>query len=268
MWFKVENNRSSIGQKYLVRCNPEIAGSRVIEERPAKGTASARKTAEILASSLNVTATVYGNDSAGEFVYGVYEVADGAAAAENPVIKRLFAESATASLSFKDQLLANIPEDTIKGFAAISAALGYFVAQHKQIRRSSTPQISYSTLFRIFCGDGESTTLSLPSDDATIAILTRKLANLPDWMWLKELPGLGDPERAVVMPAIRPNKVMLNIDGELQVIRPGTVFRGKVPGKSAQFMLVVQRDNRPSVRARDSIGLRRGRDCHSRHSAT
>jgi hypothetical protein len=76
----------------------------------------------------------------------------GAAAAQSPIIKRLFAESASATFSFKDQLLANIPEDTIKGFAAMSAALGYFVAL-KQIRRSSTPQISYSTLFRIFCGE-------------------------------------------------------------------------------------------------------------------
>jgi AAA+ superfamily predicted ATPase len=254
MWFKVESKRSSIGQKFVVRCNSEIAGSAVMEERPVKGTAAARKTAEILASSLSVTATD-GADAAGEFVYGVYEAANGAASAESPIIKRLFAESAAASLSFKDQLLASIPEDTIKGFAAMSAALGYFVAQHKQIRRSSTPQISYSTLFRIFCGEGEPTTLTLPSDDATIAILTRKLANMSEWTWLRELTGLGDPERNVVMPAMRPNKFMLNIDGELQVIRPATVFRGTVPGKSAQFMLVVQRDNRPSVRARDSVGL-------------
>ena len=33
------------------------------------------------------------------------------------------------------------------------------------------------------------------------------------------------------------------------------MFRGTVPDKSAQFMLVVQRDQRPSVRIRDSIGL-------------
>lgn len=255
MWFKVENKRSSIAQRYVVRCNSEIAGSPVIEERPVKGTTAARKTAEILASSLSVTATVYGTDAEGEFVYGVYEVSDGAATAQSAVIKRLFAESAAASLSLKDQLLANIPDETIKGFAAMSAALGYFVAQHKQIRRSSTPQISYSTLFRIFCGEGEPTTLTLPSDDATIAILTRNLSEMAGWMWLSELPGLGDPERAVVMPTARPNKVTLNIDGELQVIRPRTVFRGTVPGKSAQFMLVVQRDNRPSVRARDSVGL-------------
>lgn len=145
MWFKVENKRSSVGQKFVVRCNSEIAGKRILEERPAKGTAAARKTAEVLASTLNVTATVYGADAAGEFVYGVHEVADGAAAASSPIIKRLFAESAAASLAFKDQLLADVPEDTIKGFATISAALGCIVAQHKQIKRATTPQISYST---------------------------------------------------------------------------------------------------------------------------
>jgi AAA+ superfamily predicted ATPase len=256
MWFKVENKRSSAGQKFVVRCNSEIAGSRVIEERPAKGTAAARKTAEILASSLNVTATVYGSDSEGEFVYGVYEVADGAAAATSPLIKRLFAESAAASLAFKDQLLADIPEDTIKGFAAMSAALGYIVAQHKQIKRAATPQISYSTLFRIFCEPSDPSTISLPANDATIAILTQKLADMPGWMWLSELTGVGVADRSAVVPNMRPNKVMLNIDGELQVIRPRTVFRGPVPGSGAQFMLVVQ-PGRPGLSSNtpDSVGL-------------
>ena len=101
MWFKVESKRSSIGQKFVVRCNSEIAGSRIVEERPAKGAMAARRTAEILASTLNVTATVYGTDTQGEFVYGVYEVADGAASASSPLIKLLFAESAAASLAFK-----------------------------------------------------------------------------------------------------------------------------------------------------------------------
>jgi hypothetical protein len=119
MWFKVENKRTSIGQKYIVRCNSEIAGNRVVEERPVKGVMAARKSAEILATSLNVTATVFGADSEGEFVYGVHEIADGAASATSPIIKQLFAESAAASLSFKDQLLANIPEDIIKGFASM-----------------------------------------------------------------------------------------------------------------------------------------------------
>jgi hypothetical protein len=254
MWFKVENNRSSLGQKYFVRCNSEIAGRLVVEERPAKGTTAARKTAEILATSLNVTAIVYGTDADGEFVYGVYEVSDGAANATSPVIKKLFAESVTASLSFKDQLLADIPEETIKGFAAMSAALGYIVTQHKQIKRAATPQISYATLFRIFCGGSEPGTISLPADDATIALLTQKLSDTSGWMWLSELPGLGNAERSVVLPSMRPNKVVLNVDGELQVIRPRTVFRGTVPGSDAHFMLVVQRDHR-SAELRDSVGL-------------
>jgi AAA+ superfamily predicted ATPase len=257
MWFKVEQKRSSIGQKYIVRCDSEIAGSRVIEERHAKGVAEARKTAEILASTLNVTATVYGSDADGEFVHGVFEVSEGAATASSPLIKRLFAESAAASLTFKDQLLADIPEDTIKGFASMSAALGYIVAQHKQIKRSATPQISYATLFRIFCGEGEASTLSLPADDATIAILTRKLADMPGWMCLAELPGLGAADRNVVVPLMRPNKVTLNIDGELQVIRPRTVFRGTVPDTGAQFMLIIQAGERRLGfgTALESVGL-------------
>ncbi len=160
-------------------------------------------------------------------------------------------------MAFKDQLLADIPEDTIKGFASMSAALGYIVAQHKQIKRSAALQITYSTLFRIFCGGNDPSTISLPTNDATIAILTRKLAEMPEWMWLSELSGLGSAERNVVLPSMRPNKVMLNIDGELQVITPRTVFRGVVPGGGAQFMLVVQRDHSRQTlgEVRDSIGL-------------
>jgi AAA+ superfamily predicted ATPase len=257
MWFKVEQKRSSLGQKYLVRCNSEIGGAQVAEERPAKGAAEARKTAEILASTLNVTATVYGTDADGEFIHGVYEIAEGAADASSPLIKRLFAESAAASLTLKDQLLADIPEDTIKGFASMSAALGYIVAQHKQIKRSTAPQIGYSTLFRIFCGGSDPSTLSLSSDDATIAILGRKLSELPDWMWLSELPGLGFADRGVVLPSVRPNKVTLNIDGELHVIRPRTVFRGTVPESGAQFMLVVQAGEKRGFgnNTMDSVGL-------------
>ena len=257
MWFKVEQKRSSVGQKYIVRCNSEIAGSHVVEERLAKGAAEARKTAEILASTLNVTATVYGTDADGEFVHGIFEITEGAGAADSPLIKRLFAESAAASLTLKDQLLADIPEDTIKGFASMSAALGYIVAQHKQIKRSAAPQVSYSALFRIFCGGNDPSTLSLPSDDATIAILGRKLSELPDWMWLSELPGLGVADRNVVLPAMRPNKITLNIDGELQVIRPRTVFRGTLPESGAQFMLVVQAGERRGFgnNTLDSIGL-------------
>jgi AAA+ superfamily predicted ATPase len=256
MWFKVENKRSSIGQKYVVRCSSNIGGSTVVEERAAKGVAAAQKAAEILSSSLNVTATVYGADADGEFIHGVYEVAEGAADASSPLIKRLFAESAAASLTLKDQLLADIPEDTIKGFASMSAALGYIVAQHKQIKRATSPQISYSTLFRIFCGGEECSTLSLPANDAEIAILTKKLADQPGWMWLSELRGVGYSERNVVIPGAHLPKITLNIDGELQVIRPRSVFRGTVPEGGAQFMLVVQASNRPGYGSSlDSIGL-------------
>jgi AAA+ superfamily predicted ATPase len=256
MWFRVENKRSSTGQKFVVRCNSEIAGKRNAEELPAKGVKAAQKTAEILASTLNISATVYGADADGEFVYGVYEVADSAGAATSPLIRQLFAESVASSLSLRDQLLANIPEDTIKGFASMSAALGYVVAQHKQIKRAAKPQISYSTLFRIFCGDGTPTTLSLPSDDATIALLTQKLEDLPGWMWLAELNGIGAADRQVVVPNAYPNRVTLNIDGELQIIRPKTVFRGSVPESDAQFILVVQPGERRGFSTtRDSVGL-------------
>ena len=253
MWFKVEHKRSSVGQKFVVRCNSEIGGSSVREEREVKGTIAARKTAEILASSLNVTATVYGTDADGEFVYGVYEVADGAANATSAVIKKLYSESVAASLSFKDQLLADIPEETIKGFAAMAAALGYIATQHKEITRAATPQISYSTLFRIFCGGSDPGTISLPADDATIALLTQKLADLPGSMWLSELSGLGSADRGVVVPSMRANKVALNVDGELQIIRPRTVFRGTAPESNEHFMLVVQKDAR--LELRDSVGL-------------
>jgi AAA+ superfamily predicted ATPase len=255
VWFKVEGERASIGQKFVVRCNSEIAGKRIAEERSAKGVAEARRTAEILASSLNVTATVYGTDAKGEFVFGVYEVVDGAEAAASPLIKRLFAESAAASLSLKDQLLANIPEDTIKGFASLAASLGYFVAQHKQIKRGATPQINYSTLFRIFCGPGEPSTISLPADTATIALLTRKLAETPGWLWLSDLPGAGLEERSAVIPVIRAEKVTINIDGELQIISPRTVFRGTLPDGGAPFMLIVQQGYERRVRGDDSLGL-------------
>ena len=161
MWFKVENKRSSIGQRFVVRCNSELAGAHCRGAARKRHHGGAQDGWDF-SSTLNVTATVYGTDSEGEFVYGVYEVSDGAAAASSPLIKRLFAESAAASLAFKDQLLADIPEDTIKGFASMSAALGYIVAQHKQIKRAAAPQISYSTLFRIFCGASDPSTLTLP----------------------------------------------------------------------------------------------------------
>jgi SpoVK/Ycf46/Vps4 family AAA+-type ATPase len=52
---------------------------------------------------------------------------------------------------------------------------------------------------------------------------------------------------------MRPNKVALNVDGELQIIRPRTVFRGTAPESNEHFMLVVQKDAR--LELRDSVGL-------------
>lgn len=256
MWFKVEDKRTSAGQKFVVRCTTDLAGGTHVEERPAQGTVAARKTAEILAASLNATATVYGTDAAGEFVYGVYEISGSAAQATDPVIKKLFAESAAASLTLKDQLLADIPEDAIKGFAALAASLGYFATQHRQIKRTATPQVSYAVLFRIFCGKGDISTLSLPAHDATIALLSRRLGDLPGWMWLSELNGVGIPDRNIIMPGSHPASVTLNIDGNLQVIRPRTVFRGTVPGSGAQFMLIGQSVTQAGYRPRlGSVGL-------------
>lgn len=254
MWFKVEDKRSSVGQHYVVRCTTEMGGKSIVEERPARGAAVARKTAELLATTLNVTATVYGKDKNGEFVYGAYELADGAGEASHPLIKRLFAESAAASLSFKDRLLADIPTETIKGFAAMAAALGYIVTQHKSVKRATSPQITYSALFRVFCGGENPSVYSLPTDDATFALLGQKLSDMPGWMWLSDLPGMGSAQHQFVMPRNVPQKVTLNIDGELQVIRPRTVFRGTVPETSSQFMLVAQRADRAPF-AIDSVGL-------------
>ena len=222
------------------------------------GAAAARKTAEMLGASLNVTATVYGADAAGEFVYGVYEPSDGAAEASSPIIKRLFAESAAASLSLKDQLIADMPEDSIRGFASLAASLGYLASQHKQAKRSSAPRIGYATLFRIFCGDGEPGILSLAANEATLALLSRRLCELPGWLWLSELDGLGVAEQQAINPRVTPGKVTLDIDGELRALRPRTMFRGVAPGSGRHFMLILQgsrRSDPPHGVVLDSIGL-------------
>lgn len=255
MWFRVENSRSS--KRFVVRCTAEGVGASVSEERPVRGVAEARRTAQFLATALNAAATVYGTDEDGEFVYGVYEIAEGAGFASTPLIKRLFAESTAASLTLRDQLLTDIPEDTIKGFASMAAALGYLAAQHKQLKRVETTQIAYSALFRIFCGAGDPSVLSLAADDATIALLGRRLCDAPGWMCLSEVTGAGAEDRNVVLMNMRPAKVTISIDGDLQAIRPHTVFRGTVSHSGAQFLLVAQGShNRYSHRwALDSIGL-------------
>jgi AAA+ superfamily predicted ATPase len=256
MWFKVEDKRSSIGQRFIVRCTSEVAGSNLAEERPVQGIPAARKATELLASSLNMTATVYGRDVDGEFVFGVWEVTESAEEAHSPMIKRLFAESAASSLALKDRLLADIPEDTIKGFATMAAALGYLVAHHKEVKRAAKPQISYATLYKIFCGPSEPTTLSLQADDATVALLCRRLTEMPGWMVLAELSGVGSADRNIIMPSLRPNKVTLSIDGELHVLRPRTAFRGTVPDTGAHFMLVTQSSGKPGFNhGLDSVGL-------------
>lgn len=193
----------------------------------------------------------------GEFVFGAHEVGEGAGFASSPLIKRLFAESTAASLTLRDQLLTDIPEDAIKGFASMAAALGYLAAQHKQLKRVETTQIAYSTLFRIFCGAGDPSMLSLPADDATIALLSRKLCEAPDWVCLSELRGIGAEDRNALIMTLRPGKVTISIDGELQAIRPHTVFRGTLPNDGAQFLLIAQNNYNHLTRRSelDSVGL-------------
>lgn len=168
-------------------------------------------------------------------------------------------KSAAASLSLKEQLLAQIPVETIRGFASLAASLGYLVSQHKQVKRSTAPIISYAALFRVFCGDAAPNVLSLRSDDATLTLLGRRLAASPDWMWLSELRGTGAADRQVVHPYMKPPKITLNIDGELQVVQPHTVFRGVAPKSGGQFMLIAEAKERISSssyrNSLESVGL-------------
>ena len=170
------------------------------------GAAAARRAAEMLGASLNVTATVYGADDEGEFVYGVFEPSDGAGEASAPSSSACSANSAAASLSLKDQLIAEIPEDSIRGFASLAASLGYFVSQHKQVKRSGASRIGYATLFRVFCGDGEPGVLSLPANEATLALLSRRLCEMPGWVWLSEIAGARRRRAAGDQPALHARK--------------------------------------------------------------
>lgn len=240
MWFKLEDKRTAVGQAYTIRCFRDVAGQTITDEQTVKGVTAARKTAELLATSLNTAATVYARDAVGEFAYGVYDVTNDPAAASSPLVRRLYADATLATLDLKDRLLADIPEETIRGFATLAAALGYFVEQHKAVKRASRPQISYAALFRTLCGGGESTCVTLPANDATLALLGRRLSETPGWMWLEELGGLGSQDRQVIVQHHRPQPVTLNIDGTLQVIRFRTVFRGTVVGTGAHFLLIVQ----------------------------
>ena len=165
---------------------------------------------------------------------------------------------AAASLSLKDQLIAEIPEDSIRGFASLAASLGYLVTQHKQVKRSGDPQIGYATLFRVFCGGGEPGVLSLPANEATLALLSRRLFEMPGWVWLSEIAGAGVAEQQAINPRFTPGKVTMDLDGEARVLRPRTVFRGVAPGSGAHFMLILQgspRSEPANGLVLDSVGL-------------
>jgi AAA+ superfamily predicted ATPase len=190
--------------------------------------------------TLSAPATVYGRDEQGEFVYGVEEVAEGAAQATDPFVKKLYAEAAAASLHFRDQLIADIPEQTIKGFAAMAAALGYIVTEHKKAKRTSAPSITYAALFRILCGPEPCTTISLAADDATLALLSKSIEHRAGWLCVSEIHGMGNPQTKSISPYAKPNQVVLNIDGNSQVLRAKTTFRGTVPDTDNQFMLIVE----------------------------
>jgi AAA+ superfamily predicted ATPase len=258
MWIKVEGKRGSKGQQFVIRCASKTVGQNAVEERKVLGAAAARKTAETLAASLNVAATVYGADAKGEFVYGVYEPSDNAGEAISPVIKRLFEESTAASLAQKDRLISDIPEDSIRGFASLAASLGYLASQHKQAKRSGDVRIGYGTLFRVFCGAADVGIVSLPASDAALALLSRRLSEMPGWLWLSEVAGVGVAERQAINPRLTPGKITIDIDGELKVLRPRTVFRGVAPTSGGQFMLILQgshRSDAPQGVVLDSVGL-------------
>ena len=166
--------------------------------------------------------------------------------------------SAAASLTLKDRLIADIPEDSIRGFASLASSLGYLASQHKHAKRARAPGISYTALFRIFCGEGEVGMLNLPANDATLALLSRRLSDMPDWLWLNELSGVGSAERQTINLRVTPGKITLDIDGDLKVLQPRTVFRGVAPGSGGHFMLILQGTRRfdashPVVL--DSLGL-------------
>ena len=66
-------------------------------------------------------------------------------------------------------------------------------------------------------------------------------------MWLSELDGVGIADRHAISPHAKAGKIALNIDGELQALRPRTVFRGVAPESGRQFMLILQGSIAPPV---------------------
>ena len=176
MWFKINDERTAAGCAYTVRCITEIAGQSVRNVLWQGSFTTRAKPPSPCGRALDVARNRYGRDGQGEFVYGVEEVADGAAQATDPVVKRLYAEAASVSVHFRDPLMAAIPEQTIKGFAAMAAALGNIVTEHKKAKRSSDAQRSPTRRCSVFSGHPEPcAAISLDADDATIALLTKSL---------------------------------------------------------------------------------------------
>ena len=258
MWVKVEGRRRSEGQKFVVRCASETAGQKVAEERAVEGVAAARRAAEMLGASLNVTATVYGADAEGEFVYGVYEPSDSAAEASSPVIKRPV-RRIRRGVAFAERSVDRGHPGRLHSRLRIAGRLARLSRQPAQAGEAfGAPRIAYSTLFRIFCGDGEPGFLSVAANDATLALLSRRLCETPGWLWLSESDGLGAADQQAINPRVTPGKVTLDIDGELQVLRPRTVFRGVAPGSGGRFMLILQGSRRSEPAhgvVLDSVGL-------------
>ena len=110
----------------------------------------------------------------------------------------------------------------------------------------------------MFCGAGEPGVLSLSANEATLALLSRRLCETPGWLWLSEITGAGVAELQAINPRFTPGKVTMDLDGEPRVVRPRTVFRGVAPGSGAHFMLILQGSPQSEPAngfALDSVGL-------------
>ena len=199
-----------------------------------------RRTAELLATSLNTTATVYGTDAEGEFVYGVYEIAEGAGICRQPSDQASVRRVHGGVTGAQGSTAGRHPGGRHPGicFNGCRAWLPCGSAQAAQANRDHARRL-FDIVPHLLRRQRPSI-LSLPADDATIALLTRTLGRAAGWTCLTELKGAGASDRNAVIMSNQPNKVMLNIDGELQAIRPRTVFRGTVPQSGAQFMLIAQ----------------------------
>ena len=127
MWFKVESKRGSTGQKFVVRCasrlqaRPWWRNARCRRRCRPQGRGAARRQPERDGDGLR-------RRPPGRVHLRRLRAERRRGRGASPVIKRLFTESAAASLSLKDQLIAESPKDSIRGFASLAASLGYFVS--------------------------------------------------------------------------------------------------------------------------------------------